>query len=167
MKITSRARRGNDLHTATSFRARQVASLSTIVGMPQFEVVALAHIRGGKLLLVRSSGKDGFYLPGGKPDPGESELDTLAREIREELDCGIQLSSVVYFTTTVAQAFGKPAGVMVAVKTYLGELVGSPRPSSEVVEMRYFGIDEYLGMPSKAPAAVALLEKLVREGLVR
>ncbi len=135
--------------------------------MAHFEVVALAHIRGGKLLLVRSSGKNGFYLPGGKPDPGESELDTLSREIREELGCGIELSTLAYFTTTVAQAFGKPEGVMVAVKTYRGELVGAPRPSSEVVEMRYFGLDDYLAMPARAPAAVALLRKLVQEGLVR
>jgi 8-oxo-dGTP diphosphatase len=144
-----------------------VAGAPGLEAVPHFEVVALAHIRGGKLLLVRSSGKNGFYLPGGKPDPGESELDTLEREIREELGCGLDHSSLTYFTTTVAQAFGKPDGVMVAVKTWRGELVGTPRPSSEVEELRYFGVQEYLEMPARAPAAVALLSKLVDEGLVR
>jgi len=134
--------------------------------MPQIDVIALAHISGGKLLLVRSSGKDGFYLPGGKPDPGESDLETLAREVREELDCGIDLSSVVYFTTTTAQAFAKPEGVIVAVKTYRGDLIGTPRPTSEVVELRYFGLADYLEMQNRAPAAEALLRQLARQGLV-
>jgi 8-oxo-dGTP diphosphatase len=134
--------------------------------MPQFHVVALAHISARKLLLVRSTGKNGFYLPGGKPEPGESEIATLLREIREELSCSIELPSIRYFTTTVAQAYGKPEGVQVAIKTYTGELVGIPRPTSEVEELRWFGRDEYLAMPSRAPAAEALLSKLVQAGLI-
>ena len=134
--------------------------------MPHFEVVALAHISERKLLLVRSAGKSGFYLPGGKPEPGESELETLSREIREELDCEIDPSTVQHLTTTVAQAFGKPHGVHVAVKTFTGKLVGSPRPASEIEELRYFGLDEYRSMPSRAPAAEALLGQLVQMGLV-
>ena len=134
--------------------------------MPQIQVVALAHISGRKLLLVRSSGKNGFYLPGGKPQDGESDLVTLAREIREELDRGVDPSTVSYYTTTVAQAFGKPDGVMVAVKTLRGDLVGSLRPASEVVEIRCFGVADCMAMPVRAPAAEALLGKLAQQGLV-
>ncbi|HET6311147.1 MAG TPA: NUDIX domain-containing protein [Candidatus Nitrosotalea sp.] len=36
-----------------------------------------------RLLTVRTSGKDAFYLPGGKREPGESDLDALLREVRE------------------------------------------------------------------------------------
>ena len=134
--------------------------------MAHFQVVALAHILNRKLLLVRGVGKDGFYLPGGKPEPGESDLDTLTREVKEELDCGVERSTARYLTTTVAQAFGKPAGVLVAVKTFTAGLVGRPRPSSEVEELRYFGLDEYLAMPSRAPAAEALLRRLAEDSLV-
>ena len=135
--------------------------------MPHIEVVALAYLVDGKLLLVRGSGKDGFYLPGGKPEPGESDRQTLSREIREELACEVDLSSLEYFTTTMAQAFAKPDGVMVHVKTFLGRVVGTPRPTSEVVEIRFFGAAEYMGMPSRAPAAEILLQKLLAEGRVR
>ena len=134
--------------------------------MSPIRVVALAHISAGRLLLVRSSGKDGFYLPGGKPDPGESDLETLAREIREELDCDVDPSTLVYYTTTTAQAFAKPRGVLVAVTTYRGNLIGVPRPTSEVVELRYFSLADYLEMPSRAPAAEALLRHLAGQGLV-
>ena len=41
-------------------------------------------IKDGKLLAVRSKGKELFYLPGGKREIGESDVDALAREIQEE-----------------------------------------------------------------------------------
>jgi len=47
--------------------------------------VALVHIHDRKLLVARSRGKDRWYLPGGKREPGESDEETLTREIREEL----------------------------------------------------------------------------------
>jgi 8-oxo-dGTP diphosphatase len=132
--------------------------------MPSIEVVALAHLRDRKLLLVRSSGKKGFYLPGGKPEPGESDLAALAREIKEELACSI--SNVVYCTTTTAQAYAKPEGIVVHVRTYRGDLEGIPRPASEVVEIRYFCFSDYMAMPSRAPAAEILLAELFKQGLV-
>jgi len=134
--------------------------------MPQIHVIALAHILDRRLLLVRGSGKSGFYLPGGKPRNGESDLDTLSREILEELDCGIAAPTLSYLTTTVAQAYLKPDGVLVAVKTYRAELVGTPRPASEVEQLRYFELGEYLEMPSRAPAAERLLKFLAGRGLV-
>ncbi|GAA2664588.1 NUDIX domain-containing protein [Nonomuraea recticatena] len=44
------------------------------------DVVAAAVIDRGRLLVVsKKSAPDLFYLPGGKPEPGESEEQTLAR----------------------------------------------------------------------------------------
>jgi len=50
------------------------------------EVVAAAIVRSGRLLVVSKRSADHvFYLPGGAPEPGEPERETLARELREEL----------------------------------------------------------------------------------
>jgi len=35
--------------------------------------------------MTRSRGKSVWYIPGGKREPGETDVETLAREIREEL----------------------------------------------------------------------------------
>lgn len=54
-------------------------------------VVSAAIIRDatGRILLVRKRGTQRFMMPGGKPETGESPLDTVVREIAEEV--GIDL----------------------------------------------------------------------------
>jgi len=49
--------------------------------------------RGGKLLLVNSSIRDGYKFPGGGVKPGESFEETLTREILEE--CGARLLHIL------------------------------------------------------------------------
>ena len=43
----------------------------------------------GLLLVTKRAAPDVFYLPGGKPEPGEAPLDCLERELAEELGVGI------------------------------------------------------------------------------
>jgi 8-oxo-dGTP diphosphatase len=53
-------------------------------------VVAAAIIADRRLLLVsKRAAPDVFYLPGGKPEPGEQPLETLARELAEELNLAV------------------------------------------------------------------------------
>ena len=48
-------------------------------------VAALLVDAGGRALLVRKRGTTKFMQPGGKPEPGESDAEALARELAEEL----------------------------------------------------------------------------------
>ena len=45
------------------------------------------------MLLVRKRGTAAFMQPGGKRDPGESDMAALARELAEELGCRVAESS--------------------------------------------------------------------------
>ena len=52
----------------------------------QIRVIAAAVVDRGRLLLVsKRAAPDVYFLPGGKPEPGESPLACLRRELREEL----------------------------------------------------------------------------------
>src|SRR5262245_6961181 len=50
-------------------------------------VAALIRDEDGRVLLVRKRGTAAFMQPGGKRDPGESDIAALARELVGELGC--------------------------------------------------------------------------------
>jgi len=53
---------------------------------PLITVVAAAVVEQGRLLVVSKQAAPGvFYLPGGKPEPGEDAQATLLRELDEAL----------------------------------------------------------------------------------
>ena len=55
--------------------------------MKVIDKVAWILVRDGRVLSTRSRGKSVWYIPGGKREAGESDLETLARlaQIKSEL----------------------------------------------------------------------------------
>ena len=80
--------------------------------------IAWLYLHQGQLLSTRSRGKDRYYLPGGKREGGETDIQTLLREIREELTVSLDPASLVYAGTFEAPAHGHPAGVLVRMTCY-------------------------------------------------
>ncbi|MDD5147169.1 MAG: NUDIX domain-containing protein [Candidatus Daviesbacteria bacterium] len=100
--------------------------------------VALAVFKDKKLLQVRTHKESHvFFTLGGKPEGDESEIERLKREVKEEIGCGLDESSIKFLTEFEDVAHGK-SGALVNIKMYEGELIGIPQPSSEVVEIGYF-----------------------------
>lgn len=63
------------------------------------DTVAWVRIEGGRILCARPRGKDVFYIPGGKREGAETDLQTLLREIEEELTVGLIRETVVHAGT--------------------------------------------------------------------
>lgn len=101
--------------------------------------LAFIEISNKKLLVTLSKGKDVWYIPGGKRETGESDLDALIREIKEELSVFLISETIRLFGVFEAQAHGKPEGVMVRMTCYTGSYKGSLTPAAEIEKIEYFG----------------------------
>lgn len=99
--------------------------------------VALLELVDGRILSTRSKGKDVFYLPGGKREPGESDVETLTREVAEELLVRIDAATARHAGTFTAQAHGHNEGVEVRMTCYTAEYEGTPRADAEIAEVRW------------------------------
>ncbi|WP_157434046.1 NUDIX hydrolase [Actinoalloteichus sp. GBA129-24] len=97
--------------------------------------VAWVRLTDRRILSARTRGRDVFYFPGGKREPGESDVETLIREVREELAVEIVPDTARRLGTFEAQAHGKPAGVLVRLTCYTAEAVGTPTASMEIEEI--------------------------------
>jgi 8-oxo-dGTP diphosphatase len=93
--------------------------------------------KGGKLLLVKKKDGQSFILPGGKPEVGENDLQTIHREISEELGCRVEPRSVSYLATFTDKAADLKA-TQVTVRVYTAKLVGNPEPRSEIDKLTWF-----------------------------
>ncbi len=72
-------------------------------GTPLIHVVAAVILREGRYLITRRQKGvhlEGYWeFPGGKVDPEETDEAALARELREEIDAGVEVGRLVLATT--------------------------------------------------------------------
>lgn len=132
-------------------------------GVEPLIVVAGAVVRDGRLLVVsKTAAPEMFYLPGGKPGPGESPEQTLRREVLEEL--GAKPTIVEPFT--VVEEVAALERVPMRMTVYLAELDREPRPAAELARLAWItGID---GVPGELAPAVRLhvVPRLIEAGLL-
>ncbi|WP_067563571.1 NUDIX hydrolase [Nocardia acidivorans] len=125
--------------------------------MRLIDTVAWVRIEGGRILCARPKGKDVFYIPGGKREGGETDLETLVREIEEELTVALVPESVVHVGTYEAPI---PAAV-VRMACYTADYSGTLAVSSEIEEMAWF---TYADRPHVPPVDQLLFDDLVADG---
>ncbi|WP_027946510.1 NUDIX hydrolase [Amycolatopsis taiwanensis] len=122
---------------------------------------AWIHVVDGRVLAARSAGKDKFYLPGGKREPGETDAETLIREVREELAVEIMPESIAPAGTFEAQAHGKPAGTLVRTTAYSADYRGTLRAGSEIEEIAWLA---YADRPRVSLMAQLIFDHLHEAG---
>ena len=127
------------------------------------EVVVGALVRGDRVLLAHRSPDKAAYpdvweLPGGVVEAGESELEALRRELREELGVRIATDSASHLCRLTVRPAGQPALLSAWL---VRDWQGTPAnvAPGEHVDIRWFGLDE-LPPPAHVPVRTALLDAL-------
>ncbi|WP_394996627.1 NUDIX domain-containing protein [Emticicia sp.] len=113
-----------------------------IAGYSLIDKLAWIEIQNNTVLSTRSKNKHVYYFPGGKRELGESDVQALIREIREELSIDLQEESLAYIGTFEAQADGHQSGIIVRMTCYSGTYTGELKPASEIEELTWLSYSD-------------------------
>ena len=105
-------------------------------------VAALIHDQQGRVLLQRKAGSEGWSLPAGGIEPGETPQDALHREVLEETGLAILRADLVSVLGGEAFRYRYPNGHLVEYTVVVFRCTLASRkfgPSdAETQELRYF-----------------------------
>lgn len=95
-----------------------------------------------RVLTVRKRGTEKFMFPGGKPELGESVLDTAIREVKEEIGIGLEAKQLTQIGVYEAPAANEAKHTVVAtVFTYGGDTI-EPQMAAEIAELSWVSPDQ-------------------------
>ncbi len=125
---------------------------------------ALVVERSGETLLVRKRGTKAFMQPGGKIEPGESALEALVRELKEEIGLDIAPESARFIGRFEAAATNEPDHVVEA-EVFRVDIAGKDiLPAGEIEEARWISVREPNDM-AMAPLTEHLILPFYRQTL--
>ena len=121
-------------------------------------------MRERRVLVVRPGDIDAFYLPGGKPEPGETYAEAAAREVLEEVAVAVEPAELTLFAEIVAPAHNRPPGTEVRLICFTGGRADAePRAAAEIAELAWFTSAD---RERCAPAIQVVVGELVTAGLI-
>lgn len=133
------------------------------MGNKALPTAGLVVVKGDKLLLAYSKNKKAWYLPGGKIDDGESSLETLQREIFEELNIVLNAERLKYYCHITAPAYGEDPPIIMEQDCFLYQLNEKIEPKNEIGEVRFFDIKMYQSEPAQVPGVLLVFDKLIKD----
>ncbi|WP_074444312.1 NUDIX hydrolase [Saliniramus fredricksonii] len=97
------------------------------------EKCAAIIIREKTLLVVRKRFTNIFISPGGKIEPGETQIQCLRREVAEEI--GVEISDALYFDSFEREAAFDHK--IIIIHAWFVSVYGECYPNSEIEEIRW------------------------------
>jgi 8-oxo-dGTP diphosphatase len=131
--------------------------------LPDLLVSAIALVRDRRVLMVTARGRDVYYMPGGKIDPGETAAEAAAREAFEEVALRLDPAELEELFEVRTLAHGEPDGRHVRMVVFNAETDASPAASAEVGAVPWVTPADLDRCP---PAGREVLARLEASGLI-
>lgn len=136
--------------------------------MPEADIrkVGLFTIRENRVLLCQKM-QGPLILPGGKREAGEASLDTLTRELKEELGDGVTLIEPVQLGVYFDRTLAEPPSVSrtIEIELYGAMIQGTPLASNEIQTLVWFSAGD--SWHRLAPSLSGqIFPDLIRRGLL-
>ncbi|ENM5764106.1 NUDIX domain-containing protein [Vibrio mimicus] len=126
--------------------------------MKKLESVAWVFKNDGKVLCVKTKGKDKYFIPGGKLEAGETHESGLIREIKEELNIDLIPDTISHDFTIIDTAYGLN-DTELEMHCYSADFNGEIIPDSEIELIKW--VDKYQ-IDECAPAAQKVVLKVLQ-----
>jgi pimeloyl-ACP methyl ester carboxylesterase/ADP-ribose pyrophosphatase YjhB (NUDIX family) len=124
------------------------------------DVVAWICIRDRQVLCARTTGKDVFYLPGGKREKGESDWEALRREVQEELNVSLIPETLIEVIVVQEVAHGYAQPTQVTMRCFQANYTGEIIANSEIEAIAWLN---HIDLDRCAPATQRVLEYLYQQ----
>jgi 8-oxo-dGTP pyrophosphatase MutT (NUDIX family) len=120
-------------------------------------VRALVIASDRRIFLVKHSYVSGWHLPGGGVEPGETLLDALIRELREEANIEPTGPPALHGMFLNERLSGRDHVAVYVVQDF--RQIAAPEPNYEIIAHGFFALDE-LPNDTTAPTRARIIEVL-------
>ncbi|MCG2462908.1 NUDIX domain-containing protein [Flavobacteriaceae bacterium F89] len=106
------------------------------------EKVAWILLVDQRILSTRSKGKKTYDLPGGKKKLGETDTQTLIREIKEKLTVNLDPTHMEFVGIFEARAVGRKPEILVRKTCYYASYNGTLAPATKTAELVWLSYED-------------------------